>query len=93
MPPLRQQRHHGAGQWRHDLVLADLLLIVAAEWIDPMQLEPAIARPQIQFVAFDDGENMRSDAVEREIEAAGRIGCEVKAISRSPIDSVAGPLP
>src|SRR5713226_9961742 len=36
---LRQQGHDGARQRRHDLVFADLLLIVAAERIDPMQVE------------------------------------------------------
>jgi len=53
-----QQRHHGARQRRHDLVLADLLLVVAAERIDPMQVKTAVAGAQIEFVAFDDGDDV-----------------------------------
>ena len=56
---LGQQRHHGARQRRHDLVLADLLLVVAAERIDPVQVEAAVAGPQIELVALDDGEDVR----------------------------------
>src|ERR1700737_3821383 len=46
-PLLGQQRHHRARQGRYDLVFADLLFVVAAERIDPMQVEPAIAGSQI----------------------------------------------
>ena len=35
------------GKRRDDLVLADLFLVVAAERIDPMQVETAVARSQI----------------------------------------------
>ena len=56
---LGQQRHDGARQRRDDLVLADLLLVVATERIDPMQIETTVAGSQIKFVAFDDGDNMR----------------------------------
>ena len=58
-----------------------------------MQVEAAVAGAQIEFVAFDDGHDMGFHAVEREIEPAVIGACDVKAISRSPIDSVAGPLP
>src|SRR5260370_9527304 len=40
---LGQQRHHGAPQGRYDFVFADLLFVVAAERIDPMQAETAVA--------------------------------------------------
>src|SRR5438309_2261581 len=36
-----QQRHDGARQWRHDPLFANLLLIVATEWIDPMEIKAA----------------------------------------------------
>ena len=62
------------GKRRDDLVFADLLFVVAAERIDPMQVEAAVAGAQIQFMAFDDGDDVGFHAVEREIEAAGRIG-------------------
>ena len=39
----RQKRDHGARQRRDDLVLADLLFGLAAERIDPMQVEAAVA--------------------------------------------------
>src|SRR5260370_10518851 len=68
----RRQRHHGTGQWRHDLVLADLFLGLAAERIDPMQIEAAIAGPQIKLMAFDHGDDMGFHAVDPEIETAGR---------------------
>src|ERR1700737_178591 len=51
-----QQRHHGTRQRCDDLVFADLVFVVAAERIDPMQVEPAIAGSQIQFVALDKGD-------------------------------------
>ena len=60
---LGQQRHHGARQRRDDLVFADLLLVVAAERIDPMQVEAAVARSQIKFMAFDDRDDMGFHAV------------------------------
>src|SRR5260370_41084462 len=44
-PLFCQQRHHGARQRRHDLVFANLLFVVAAERIDPVQVEAAVARP------------------------------------------------
>src|ERR1700674_701978 len=44
---LGQQRHHSARQGRYDFVFADLLFIVAAERIDPMQVETAVACSQI----------------------------------------------
>ena len=58
-----------------------------------MQVEAAVAGPQVQFVAFDDGGDMGSRAVQRQIEAAVSAGDEVKANSCAPIESVAGPLP
>src|ERR1700692_4647009 len=73
-----QQCYDGARQRCHDLVFADLLLVVATERIDPMQVEPAVAGAQIQFMAVDHRNDMRFDAVKREIEAAGGVGrgCE-----------------
>src|SRR5216683_3037463 len=65
-----QQRHHGTGERGYDLVFADLLLVVAAERIDPVQVEPAMAGSQIEFAAFDHSDNVGFHAVEREIEPA-----------------------
>ena len=90
---LGQQRHHGARQRRHDLVLADLLLGLAAERIDPMQVEAAVAGAQIEFVALDHGRDARLHAVERQVEAAV-IGRERRTQSRARRStSVDGPLP
>src|SRR6185312_14585993 len=61
---LGQQGHNGAGQGCHDLVFADLLLVVAAKWIDPVQFEATVARPHIEFVAFDHRHHARYDSVE-----------------------------
>ncbi len=44
---LGQQRHDRTRQGCYDLVFADLLLVVAAERIDPMQVEAAVACPQV----------------------------------------------
>ena len=66
---LGQQRHHRARQRRHDLVLADLLLGLAAERIDPVQVEAAVAGAQIKLMALDHGNNARFHAVDRQIEA------------------------
>src|SRR5882724_5935548 len=65
---IRQQCHHGTRKRGNDLVFADVLLVVATERIDPMQLEPAVSRSQIQFVAFDHGDDMGFHAVERKVE-------------------------
>src|SRR5258708_34166838 len=67
---LRQQCDHGTRQGRHDPVLTDLFFVVTAERIDPMQVETPVAGPDIQFMAFDDGDDMRSRTVQREIETA-----------------------
>src|ERR1700732_1872616 len=45
-----------------------MLFVTATEGIDPVQLEPAVTRSQIQFVAFDHGDDMGFHAVERKIE-------------------------
>src|SRR5271155_2452419 len=49
-------------------VPGNLLLVVAAEWVDPMQLESASARAQIKLVAIDDRHDSRSHAVERHVD-------------------------
>src|SRR3954471_10694383 len=67
---LRQHGDDGARQGRCDLVHAGLLLHLAAERIDPMQVEPAVARTQIQLMAVDHGRDRRFDAIESKIEAA-----------------------
>src|ERR1700730_2438217 len=72
---LGQQCHDRARQRCDDLVFAGLLLVVAAKRIDPMQVEAAGPCAQIYFVAFDDRHNMGFDAMEREIDTPGSIGC------------------
>src|SRR3954447_7349775 len=69
-PDLGQQRYHCAGQRRDDLVFTNLLFVIAAERIYPMQIEAAIARPKIQLVAFDDRDNMVFHPVKRQIKPA-----------------------
>src|SRR5450631_831444 len=66
----RQQGHDGTRQRRHDLVFADLLFVVAAERIDPVQVETAVAGSQIQFMTFDHGYDVAFHAVHCEIEPA-----------------------
>src|SRR5439155_4342914 len=66
---LRQQGDDRAGQGRHDLVFADLLLGLAAERIHPMQVEAPVAGAQIDLVAFNHGRDARLHAVERDVEA------------------------
>src|ERR1700748_1096780 len=67
---LRQHGNNRARQRRHDLVLAGLFLGLAAERIDPMQLETAVASPQIKLVTFDNGCDPRRDAVQRQIDVS-----------------------
>src|SRR5882724_12899164 len=71
---LGQQCHYRPRQRCDDLVLADLLLVVAAERIDPMQVEAAVTRTKIYFVAFHDRHDIGLHAGECEIDAPGGIG-------------------
>src|SRR5262249_37101007 len=68
-PLLRQQRDDRSRQWRNNLVFANLFLVIATERIDPMQIEPSVARAQVKLVPLDYGDDIRLDAVEREIES------------------------
>src|SRR3954471_17907871 len=70
VPDFSQQRHHGARQRRHDLVLTDLLFALPSERIDPMQIEAAVTRPQIKFMAFNDRNDLGFHAVQGQVKAA-----------------------
>src|SRR3981081_565011 len=61
-PLLRQQGDDGAGQRRHATLLPELVLVLAPERIDPMQIEPAVAGADVKLMAFDDGDDARSYA-------------------------------
>src|SRR3984893_4251388 len=66
----RQQGHNGTRQPRHDLVFPDLLFVVTAERIDPMQIETAVAGSQIQFMTFDHGYYVGFHAAHRKTDPA-----------------------
>ncbi len=51
-PNFSQQRNYRAWQRRDDLVLTNLFIVIAAERIDPMQIEAAVARPKIKLHAL-----------------------------------------
>src|SRR5580692_5155568 len=91
-PNLRQQRHDRPGQRRNNPILADLLLIVAAEWIDPMEFKATIARPQVKLMALNDRHDLRSDPVQREINTPGDTGHGIKADLAPANSKRRGPL-
>src|SRR5437868_7864327 len=70
VPDFSQQRHYGARQRRNDFIFADLLFALAAERIDPMQIEAAVTRPQIKFMAFNDRNDLGFHAIERQVKPA-----------------------